>query len=103
MDPASVDALNNKGIALSNLDKDQEAIGFYDRLLEINPEDVDALHNKAWSFYRIGNYTYRSIAAAVSKYLLLLYWCCRRKSQQQNLVISQLSCRLVRVYMTIRT
>ena len=42
-----LDALYNKGIALDNLGKYQEAITYYDKVLAINPNYVDALNNKA--------------------------------------------------------
>ena len=39
-------ALNNKGLALKNLGKYQEAIEWYDKALKIDPNDIYALNNK---------------------------------------------------------
>ena len=36
----------NKGLALDNLGRYKEAISNYDKVLEIDPNDVDALNNK---------------------------------------------------------
>jgi len=46
MDPNDVKALYNKGNALYDLEKYEEAIVYYDKALEIEPNHVDALNNK---------------------------------------------------------
>jgi len=48
--------LNNKGWSLGNLGKHREAITYYDRALEIDPDYVYALNNKGWSLYNLGKY-----------------------------------------------
>ena len=48
-DPNNPDWLGLKGYALYHLGKYQEAISYYDKVLEINPESVDALTNKLQS------------------------------------------------------
>ena len=47
IDPRNVYALLNKGVALGNLGRHQEAIEYYDRALGIDPRNVNALNNKA--------------------------------------------------------
>ena len=39
-------AYNNKGIALSDLGRKEEAIVCYDKAIEINPQYADAYNNK---------------------------------------------------------
>lgn len=51
------DALNKKGKTFASLGNYNEAIGYYDKALEIKPNDVDALYNKGLVFYSLGNYT----------------------------------------------
>jgi tetratricopeptide (TPR) repeat protein len=51
-----VHALTDKGIALYNLGRYEEAIVCYDKLLEINPKDVDALYNKGVALSDLGRY-----------------------------------------------
>jgi tetratricopeptide (TPR) repeat protein len=41
-----IPALNNKGAALYNLGKYQEAIEYFDRELAIDPDDRDAAYSK---------------------------------------------------------
>jgi tetratricopeptide (TPR) repeat protein len=43
INPNNVRALINKGFALANLGQYEEAIGYYDKALAINPIDDDAL------------------------------------------------------------
>ncbi|PWU80856.1 MAG: hypothetical protein DLM72_09970 [Candidatus Nitrosopolaris wilkensis] len=40
-------ALNNKGVELKRIGKMQEAIQYFDRALETNPNDLTALKGKA--------------------------------------------------------
>ena len=45
-DPQNVNALQNKGVALGNLERHSEAIYHFDKVLEIDPNNTDALNNK---------------------------------------------------------
>ncbi|MGC1264049.1 MAG: tetratricopeptide repeat protein, partial [Nitrososphaeraceae archaeon] len=56
IDPNFVETLNNKGMALSNLGKYQEAISWFDMALKIYPNFVDALYNKADALGELGSY-----------------------------------------------
>src|SRR5215218_5667834 len=56
LDPLSIEAINGKGLSLSELGKHQEAIKLYDKALKIDPNILDALTNKGSTFYRIGQY-----------------------------------------------
>jgi tetratricopeptide (TPR) repeat protein/tRNA A-37 threonylcarbamoyl transferase component Bud32 len=47
---------NNKGVALDNLGKPQEAIECYDRALEINPRYAGAWYNKGTALDDLGKY-----------------------------------------------
>ena len=47
IDANNVGALGNKGSTLSNLGKNEEAITWYDKALEIDPKDVNPLRNQA--------------------------------------------------------
>ena len=49
IDPSDTDALDNKGLALEDLDRTEEAIQYYDRALAIDPSDTDALDSKGLS------------------------------------------------------
>jgi tetratricopeptide (TPR) repeat protein len=55
-DPNSVDALNNKGIALDAVGNSTEAIEYYDKALAVNDTSVDALFNKGFALATLGNY-----------------------------------------------
>jgi Flp pilus assembly protein TadD len=46
VDPTDVKMLTNKGNALDNLGKHQEAIQYYDKALDLEPNDVIALEDK---------------------------------------------------------
>ena len=46
----------NKGLALGNLGKYQEAIEWYDKALKIDPNYVDALNNKGIALNNLGKY-----------------------------------------------
>ena len=46
IDPNNIYALYNKGLALDNLGRYKEAISYYDKVLDIDPNDVDTLNNK---------------------------------------------------------
>jgi tetratricopeptide (TPR) repeat protein len=48
---------SNKGVALFNLGKTQEAIECYDKSLEINPLHIDAWTNKGTSLEKLGKYS----------------------------------------------
>ncbi len=50
INPQSAIAHYNKGLALSNLGKNEEAIKEYDKALEIDPKYVDGYYNKGNSF-----------------------------------------------------
>jgi len=52
----NVYALNNKGLALSRLDKHEEAMTWYDKALEIDTINVSILNNKGLAFYNLGKY-----------------------------------------------
>ena len=49
-------ALDNKGLALYNLGKYEEAIEWYDKVLKIDPNDVNALNNKGLALNNLGKY-----------------------------------------------
>jgi tetratricopeptide (TPR) repeat protein len=46
INPKYADALYNKGVALSDLKRHEEAIEYYDKALTINPKYADAWYNK---------------------------------------------------------
>ena len=48
--------MNNKGISLDNLGKYNEAIEYYDKALEIDPENAEALNNKGVALDDLGKY-----------------------------------------------
>ena len=54
--PNYVDALNNKGSALDDLGKYDEAITWYDKALAVNPKYVDAFYNKGLALDDLGKY-----------------------------------------------
>ena len=54
--PNDVDALNNKGLALSRLNKHEEAIEWYDKALIIDPKYIKSLNNKGLALYNLGKY-----------------------------------------------
>jgi tetratricopeptide (TPR) repeat protein len=57
IDPNDVAALEDKGNALSSLDKYSEAIEYYDKALAIQPNDTYALNSKGNALSNLGNYT----------------------------------------------
>ena len=55
--PNDVWILNSMGLSLNNeLDRHQEALEFYEKSLQIDPDDVTALMNKAISLSHLKNY-----------------------------------------------
>lgn len=46
--------LSNKGVALDNLDRTDEALDCYDKALNINPRYADAWYNKGTALYNLG-------------------------------------------------
>ena len=51
-----VDARNNRGVVLYKQNKYAEAIGYFDEIIEMNPEYVKAWYNKGVVLGKIGNY-----------------------------------------------
>ena len=49
-----MEAWNNKGIALDDLGKHEEAIKCYDKALELNPKYEKAWNNKGNTFEKLG-------------------------------------------------
>ena len=49
-------ALGNKGLALDKLGRYEEAIEEYDRILAIDPNDINALGNKGLDLDSLGRY-----------------------------------------------
>ena len=47
--PCGFGSLNNKAISLDELGRHEEAIIWYDKVIEVNPYDVDAFNNKGIS------------------------------------------------------
>ncbi|MHA1271497.1 MAG: tetratricopeptide repeat protein [Candidatus Helarchaeota archaeon] len=56
IDPNYKDAWNNKGVALDDQGKYEEAIECYERALEIDPNDKDAWNNKGVALRKQGKY-----------------------------------------------
>ncbi len=54
LDPESMHALNNKGLALSALGRAQESIDCFDQLLQANPRNHIAWSNKGIVFIKLG-------------------------------------------------
>ena len=54
-------ALVDKGIALDSLGNYTGAIAYYDKVLAIDPKDVDALTSKGVALSKLGNYTSNTI------------------------------------------
>ena len=50
----NLDALFSKGLALDKLGQDQDAITWYDKVLKINPNDIEVLYNKAIALNNLG-------------------------------------------------
>jgi tetratricopeptide (TPR) repeat protein len=49
IDPKNIDTLINKGIALAALQKYNEAVKYYDKVLAINPNATSAIDGKRLS------------------------------------------------------
>ena len=56
IDPNYTHALNNKGSALINLGKYDEAIQYLDKALQIDPNDTLALNNKGGALINLERY-----------------------------------------------
>ena len=50
----NVEAWSNKGTALGELSKHQEALAYFDKALEINPRDAVTLYNKGNALFHLG-------------------------------------------------
>jgi tetratricopeptide (TPR) repeat protein len=46
----------NRGIALFNLGRNEEAISSYDNVLKINPDYYEALDNRGLALFKLGRY-----------------------------------------------
>jgi tetratricopeptide (TPR) repeat protein len=76
--------LINHGFLLAAVNRFEEAIGFYDRALEIKPDDTEAHHNRALALLTLGRfeegwlaYEYRNLRKKTSvarKYSKPLWW-----------------------------
>ena len=53
-DSSAIDSLYIKGLALDNQGKHVEAITYYDKVLAIDPNDKDVLHNKQIALSKMG-------------------------------------------------
>ena len=56
MNPEEAGAWYNKGLALYDMGKYEEAIKAYDKAIEINPEEAGAWYNKGLALYDMGKY-----------------------------------------------
>ena len=56
IDPRHAKVYYNKGIALADLGRHEEAIAAYDKAIEIVPDYSKAFYNKGISLYEIGRY-----------------------------------------------
>ena len=56
IDPANINALYNKALALDKLNKTYDAISYYDKVLAITPNDTDTLNNKGVDLTNLGKY-----------------------------------------------
>ena len=56
IDPKNADARYNKGSALAELGKDNEAIECYDRALKIDPNYINAWYNKGVVLGKLGKW-----------------------------------------------
>ena len=54
--PLSIEAINGKGLSLSESGKHQEAIELYDRALKIDPNSKQVLNNKGYSLDEVGKH-----------------------------------------------
>ena len=55
INPQSVDAWNNKGLALVELNKFDKALETYDKAIELNPQYSEAWYNRACMYSLINN------------------------------------------------
>ena len=53
-DTSDIEVLFDQGNALYDLGQDQEAITYYDKVLEIDPNHVRALNSKGLALYHLG-------------------------------------------------
>ncbi|MBI3642294.1 MAG: tetratricopeptide repeat protein [Thaumarchaeota archaeon] len=56
IDPNNKAALDNKGVALGNLDRFDEALSYFDKVLKIDPNHIDALNNKGAALIKLGKF-----------------------------------------------
>jgi tetratricopeptide (TPR) repeat protein len=49
-------AFNNKAIALSALNKYEQAIQCFDKVIELNPDDHKGLYNKGMALFKLHKY-----------------------------------------------
>ena len=56
MKPGSADAAYGRGLALSALGYDDDAIGAYEKTLALDPSFTDAAYNKGLALFRTGRY-----------------------------------------------
>ena len=56
LNPFSIEAINGKGLSLSELGKHQEAIKLYDKALKIDPNSKQVLNNKGYSLDEVGKH-----------------------------------------------
>jgi tetratricopeptide (TPR) repeat protein len=54
--PNYVNSIINKGISLSQLEKYEVAITYFDKVLAIDPNNIQVLFGKANALYNLGKY-----------------------------------------------
>jgi tetratricopeptide (TPR) repeat protein len=56
IDPNNKAALDNKGVALGNLQQFDKALAYFDQVLKIDPSNIDALNNKGAALIKLGKF-----------------------------------------------